>query len=369
MPSELLEKKVRIENLYLDPNNPRFADILNRPPKIPPHKIKEPSVQDMALQRILDDRFEVKQLKDSILKIGFLPVDRLVVTPSPGESEKFVVVEGNRRLAAVKDLLRDKASGETDIPENVLSSMIEIPVLVIAEKDEQLRMAVAKIYQGIRHISGIRPFGPYQQAELIYSMLEREGRDLAEIADILGITTRRANVLRRVYSAMMQMRDDNDYGEFVKVEHFSHFDDFLKLPKLRKWAEWDDEVGRFNNTQNRHMFYDWIIGVEDENGQRLPPKIRDHKDVRKLRTLYEDQVQFRVFCDTPDLSVDTAANRIIPKEPTFDWRAVLSNQLSVLRQIPAVDFQNPRDEDIKLLNDVMEQLKMHLNMIEKQKTG
>lgn len=141
------------------------------------------------------------------------------------------------------------------------------------------------------------------------------------------------------------------------------------MPKLRKWAEWDDEVGRFNNTQNRHLFYDWIIGVEDENGQRLPPKIGDHKDVRKLRTLYEDQVQFRVFCDTPDLSVDAAANRIIPKEPTFDWRAVLSNQLSVLRQIPAVDFQNPRDEDIKLLNDVMEQLKMHLNMIEKQKTG
>jgi len=120
MSNELVEKKAKIENLYLDPNNPRFADITNRPLMIPSHKITEQSVQEAALQRILEDRFEVKQLKDSILGMGFLQVDRLVVTPLPGENEKFLVIEGNRRLAAVKDLMRDRASGEIDIPEGVV---------------------------------------------------------------------------------------------------------------------------------------------------------------------------------------------------------------------------------------------------------
>jgi hypothetical protein len=367
MGNELVEEKAKIENLYLDPNNPRFADITKRPLMIPPHKIAEQSVQEAALQKILEERFEVKQLKDSILRMGFLQVDRLVVTSLPGNGGRFLVIEGNRRLAAVKDIMRDRASGQIDIPESVLSTMIEIPVLVIAEKDEQLRMGIAKIYQGIRHISGIKPFGPYQQAELIYSM-QREGKNLAEIAEILGITTQRANILRRVYSAMMQMRNDEDYVKLVQVNHFSHFEELLKLPKLRDdWAEWDNEVGRFDNTQSIHMFYDWIVGIEDENGQRLPPKISDHKEVRQLRALYEDPVQFKNFCDSPDLDIEAAVNRIVRKEPTLDWRSTLSYQLWVLRQIPAVDFQNPKEEDIKLLNEVLEQLKMHMSMIEKQK--
>jgi len=367
--AKLVERKVKAENLYLDPNNPRFADILNRQPKVLKHKITEPSTQETALQNILQDRFEVKQLKDSILRMGFLPVDRLVVIPLTEEEEKFMVIEGNRRLAAVKDLLRDQASGEIDIPESVLPSITEIPVLVIDEKDEQQRTAIAKIYQGIRHISGIRPFGPYQQAELIYSMQEREGRDLGEIAEILGIMTRRANILRRVYSAMVQMRNDSDYREFVRVEHFSDFDELLKLPKLREWAGWDDEAGRFDNTENIHMFYDWIIGIDDESGQRLPPKIGDHKDVRLLRDLFDDQIQFKVFCESPNLSITDAANRVVPKEPVFDWRATLSNQLYALRQIPAVDIQDPRDEDTQLLKDVMDQCGKLLSMIDKQKAG
>ena len=45
------------------------------------------------MARILDDRFEVKQLKDSIQSIGFLTVDRLVVTPLPRDG-KFLVIEG-----------------------------------------------------------------------------------------------------------------------------------------------------------------------------------------------------------------------------------------------------------------------------------
>ena len=76
----LRDTEALIENLYLDPNNPRFADLQDRLQPVPLTRITEEGVQEKTLARILDDRFEVKQLKDSIRTIGFLTVDRLVVT-------------------------------------------------------------------------------------------------------------------------------------------------------------------------------------------------------------------------------------------------------------------------------------------------
>lgn len=70
----------------------------------------------------VDDRFEVSQLKDSIRTIGFLTVDRLVVTPLGGD--RYVVIEGNRRLGAIQSLLEDPRNGEADLTEGVQLSLL-----------------------------------------------------------------------------------------------------------------------------------------------------------------------------------------------------------------------------------------------------
>jgi hypothetical protein len=62
----LRELVVPIQSLYLDPNNPRFADLQDRLQPIASDRSTEQGVQEKALARILDDRFEVTQLKDSI---------------------------------------------------------------------------------------------------------------------------------------------------------------------------------------------------------------------------------------------------------------------------------------------------------------
>ena len=71
MDTHLREIEVPIESLYLDPNNPRFADLQDRLQPVPQDRIAEAGVQERALKRILDERFEVKQLKDSIRTSGF----------------------------------------------------------------------------------------------------------------------------------------------------------------------------------------------------------------------------------------------------------------------------------------------------------
>ena len=157
----LRELVVPIQSLYLDPNNPRFADIQDRLQPIASDRVTEQGVQEKALARILDDRFEVTQLKDSIRTIGFLTVDRLVVIPL--SDSKYIVIEGNRRSGAIKSLLEDHKNGEADLTEEVQTSLRDIAVLVIDEPEIAKREHFARVLQGVRHLSGIRPWGPYQQ--------------------------------------------------------------------------------------------------------------------------------------------------------------------------------------------------------------
>src|SRR4051794_7984333 len=110
---KLEETRVPLAKLFLDPNNPRFFDTGLRSP-IAVSIASEQTVQDRAMGRILDDRFEVESLKDSIARLGYLPVDRMVVTRLPGDAG-YLVVEGNRRLSALRLLAAEDAAHETNI--------------------------------------------------------------------------------------------------------------------------------------------------------------------------------------------------------------------------------------------------------------
>jgi hypothetical protein len=356
----LKEEKVGSGQLYLDPNNPRYADITNTLNKIPADRITDETVQNKALERMLDERFEVKQLKDSIHDIGFLSVDRLVVTPLPAAG-KYLVVEGNRRLAAIKSLLQDEASGEIQLDSRVKDTLSSFPVAVISAEDQEQRDYIARVMQGVRHLAGIKPWGPYQQGMIVALMLD-DGRDLSEVCDTLGLTSRRANQLRRAYYAMQQMKQDDDFAEYVKPSFFSYFDEVFKAAKVRDWLGWNDDKNLFENTENRKQLYTWIVG-EDINGEQQTPKLVDPKEVRDLRDLMEDPVQFKRFCETPTLSI-TDALKGITRQTTIDWRGILANNLTVLNQIPAVDFVHASDDDVNLLKKLLQVCQTQLTMID-----
>ena len=83
-------KSLPIEDLRLDIKNPRIA---------------EAASQRDALQKIVTDQdIKLVALAESIVEDGLNPMDRFLVIPSDGEPDKYVVLEGNRRLAALKIL-------------------------------------------------------------------------------------------------------------------------------------------------------------------------------------------------------------------------------------------------------------------------
>jgi hypothetical protein len=361
----LRELVVSLHSLYLDPNNPRFADLQDRPQPVAPDRITEQGVQDKALKRILDERFEVTQLKDSIRTIGFLTVDRLVVTQL-GDN-RYVVIEGNRRLAAIKSLLEDHKNGEAELSEAVKTSLREISVLAIDEPEPVQRERLARVLQGVRHLSGIRPWGPYQQAQVVALMLD-DGKDPAEICEVLGLPKRRINILRRCFCALEQLRKDDDYGDKAKPALFSAFDEAFKLPTLRDgWLEWDDEKGRFLNEQRRKLFYSWLVGAEDEDG-KYAPKINDPKEIRKLPQLMNDAVRFKDFCENPLFGLDQAMQGVAGPKPAIPWRDYLPGLLNILNQVPAVDLESASDADEALLSKVRELCDRHLRILKSSRT-
>ncbi len=74
--NELEERAIAIDNLCLDPNNPRFwTEKTTR--DIPDRKIPDPEVQSHVQDEIKDHG--IAELFNSILRNGFLPLDRIVV--------------------------------------------------------------------------------------------------------------------------------------------------------------------------------------------------------------------------------------------------------------------------------------------------
>src|SRR5437879_6533142 len=99
----LKEIHIPIEELLLDPNNPRFIRDLEQPVKVLDQEIEK--IQEALLGRFSrnpapeDPDFDVtniKDLYDSMLRIGFVGIDRIVVRPLKNRKKKYLVIEGNR---------------------------------------------------------------------------------------------------------------------------------------------------------------------------------------------------------------------------------------------------------------------------------
>ncbi|MBI2727422.1 MAG: hypothetical protein HYX42_14360 [Polaromonas sp.] len=89
-------KIVRVDQIFLDNNNPRH-DPIDSEPEIIAYLLKEESVKPLA---------------KSIAKLGSTsPLERVAVVPHPKVKDKFISAEGNRRICALKLLADPSKSG------------------------------------------------------------------------------------------------------------------------------------------------------------------------------------------------------------------------------------------------------------------
>jgi hypothetical protein len=105
--------EVPIHQLYLDPNNYRFIDSKEYQ-KVAETDVTKDNIQ-IRTRRLIEEKGQegIKDLLANLKANGFLPIDMIQVEKI-GENQ-YKVVEGNRRVAAVKFLQEEYTTLSIDI--------------------------------------------------------------------------------------------------------------------------------------------------------------------------------------------------------------------------------------------------------------
>lgn len=334
-------ESVSINNLYLDPNNPRFLDFDEELGSVSDDRISEQGVQIRALEKL--SRFDLRQLKDSIAEVGFLSMDRIVVR-SIGDGN-YVIVEGNRRLAAIKSLLEDYAGGR-ELPDEYINQLQEFEVCVLDTQPEfvardQLLLA------GLRHISGVRSWGPYQRAIALRSLTEQMNGDISAAGKALGIGRTNARRLVQALRALENLREDEEFGDFAKPSMFSYFAEIMKSPILRdNFLGWNRDTEEFANTENLQLFYSWIFSSDGQE-----PKIARGTEIRDLAKIASDEDALEEFRNK-DISLAQALS-MTEEMKRQDWERPLNRAVEALDSIPIGILENLTQEQLELLNQLI----------------
>ena len=364
---QLVDATIHIDNLYLDPNNPRFWSEHTRR-HVPDSRIKEPKIQSRVEDQI--SRHGIEELHFSILRNGFLPLDRIVVRPIAGDRKKYVVVEGNRRLAALR-LLRQRIDEDTIVedkaPPEYLDELIEqtnnLNVLIFEGTDSD---DISWILQGIRHIGGIRNWEPAQRAKLVADQIDEQSAGFTETGQKFGLSSRAVGRLYRAYKALEQMRGDDEFGKAARNDYFSLFEEAYRNRTVRHWLDWSEDKVRFDNASNLKTFYSWITPDEDMEGRR---RIHEPKNVKSLGRLIEgDNKMLMSRVDQHDIDIEVAESQANEEALTDTWRQTIERSLALIQSLSVdVISENPeecRDSLIQISAQIGKYIKMAESLLD-----
>lgn len=252
-------RSIPVDELYFDPANPRI-----------PRGV-DATDDTQVLGWLLDDAGLV-ELMGSIAANGFFPAEPLLVTrriDGPG----FTVLEGNRRLAAVRLLLKpDEAPARKQAVRTVAADVVdtkslqELPCAVFGDRSDVLD------YLGFRHVTGVKQWEPEAKARYLQELYRLHSATAGEdvfklIARLIGSRSDYVVKLLASLSLHDQIRSDEElsalliddavpfsvltlafsykaipnYMEITSLEDVARRaapDEFVNVDRLREIATW-----------------------------------------------------------------------------------------------------------------------------------
>lgn len=214
------------DDLSLDIKNPRFG-------------LLEAGSEEEAL-RILVESADLKELWNSISVRGFEPFEPLVATKEEG---RLVVLEGNRRLAAVKlllnpDLLPDESRRKIpDMPADKIDSCRSLPVIEVPNR------AAANGYIGFKHVNGPARWSSLAKARFGVNFFETMENTFSPHERLQSLSKQlgdsRSVIIRLLvaYKIVEQARDLGLFDSLAVDENeieFSHLYTMINNPQTRE---------------------------------------------------------------------------------------------------------------------------------------
>lgn len=247
---DLVAVDLPLKSIFLDPNNPRFVG--SNWQRVEEDQIDSETVQENT-RRLLIEHFGVEKLRMNMEVNGYLPIDRVIVRKL--KDNKFVVLEGNRRICAAKRISPIGTDG-SGVSAEVLSSVETIPCLEYVGTESD----AAWIFQGLRHITGISEWSAYNKAKLLVEQMEQEQLTLTDAGKRFGLSAFGAGQWVRGYYAFKQAREESDYVGEVDERSYPYFQEIFSRSSapVREWLEWKEEEYKFKNPLNLNEFVGWL---------------------------------------------------------------------------------------------------------------
>ncbi len=190
-----------VKDLHFDPKNPRLAE----------YGIGKATPEPEIL-KILWETMDVRELVQSIAASGFFPQEALILAKEEG---KLIVIEGNRRLAAVKVLLSEKFAKENnwDVPAISAASreaLKKIPA-ILSDRKNSWR------YLGFKHVNGPAKWSSYAKAAYIADVHRLYKVSLVDIASQIGDGH---NTVQRLYRGLMVLEQAEKAKVYDREDRF-----------------------------------------------------------------------------------------------------------------------------------------------------
>jgi hypothetical protein len=288
--------KVPFESLRLDPNNPRLA------PDEPPGYTDVQSLLDPELQASLEKRaeeeFDLPSLEQAIIGQGWMPIDNMVIWPHPEGSDANVVLEGNRRLAALRRLrerlIKERAKlermtsggkrySDRDLEEQkqLVAQLERIvadtdPIEVVPLAADTVEELVRKLPRvlAVRHVTGVRQWGNYAEDLWLLARYEhlfedeRPGESLRwdpaiinQLSNEASLTTMSTKRKLRAASAFSHFKrdfeDELPEGEFKPSDYY-----LFELIVAKPWIRDQFSLGEDDlhvPADRERVLFDWVF--------------------------------------------------------------------------------------------------------------
>lgn len=245
-----------------------------------------------ALIETLWREMAVDEIAMSIAENGFFRHEPLFAAMEGG---KLVVVEGNRRLAAVKLLKSPKLRqqvGATDLPRAgpaVLRSLSKLPVI------RQSRKSIWQ-YVGFKHVNGPQVWQSYSKAYYIARVHDKFSVSLEQIANQIGD---RHTTVMRLYRGWMALEQAENEGVFDREDRwkkhfsFSHLYTGLDYPGIQAFLGLKPDRSYKPNpvpkskVANLGRLCEWLFGSKSQNKQPLVQS--QNPDLKVLNEVLQDE--------------------------------------------------------------------------------
>lgn len=353
-------QNLKISNLMLDPENPR----------LPPDR---KAGGDPAIIQWLYDNADVGELMLSIGGQGYFQGEPLLVTTEGAPAGKFIVVEGNCRLAAAK-LLSDTAlmpkppKAVREASDSASFRPEELPCIWFEHRKDILK------YLGYRHVTGVHPWDALQKARYLrqlrelyplpagrweqYKQLAREIGSRADyVAKLLTGLKLVDLVAERKYFGIKGLDEEKlNFSLLTTALSYSKICDFLGLE-----SSTDEEAPNLREERLGHLV-SWLFEEHKEGRTRLG----ESRNLKTLAAVVAHEEALRKFSE--GMPLEEAENWTNVAEENF--RDALSTAIASLQRARDVVHRvhKTNDADLETLRE-LNQIVVALHSIAKDKRG